>query len=425
MKLLNRSILYISIPMLIIIGAWAIVFYYNMLKEIKDSIDEGLENYKRYVIYKAQRDSSILQHATFDESFYAIREIPLEQAIHNRDTYIDTLILMQDADDLKPEPEPVRMLTTAFHCDNHYYELRIINPMLEEGDLISHLFWDTVVLYILLLLSIILISNYALQRLWKPFYYFLAQLKQYRLGSNKPLPHVKTTTSEFQDLQTAVQTLLKHNLQVYEQQKQFIGNASHELQTPLAIASGKLELLLDNPELSSEQSVAIAEIIEVVQRMKRLNKSLLLLSRIENKQFIDEDTVSINEILEKARQDLGTIAEFKDVSFILREEASLTVSMNKSLADILVYNLLRNAVFHNQKHGKIVINLKPDTLSIANTGDPNPLHSDEIFYRFRKSSQGSEGTGLGLAIVKAITDLYGFRIKYENVDGMHAFEVVF
>src|SRR5699024_9297427 len=144
---------------------------------------------------------------------------------------------------------------------------------------------------------------------------------------------------------------------------------------------------------------------------------LLLLSRIENKQFIDEDTVSINEILEKARQDLGTIAEFKDVSFILREEASLTVSMNKSLADILVYNLLLNAVFHNQKHGKIVINLKPDTLSIANTGDPNPLHSDEIFYRFRKSSQGSEGTGLGLAIVKAITDLYGFRIKYENVDG--------
>src|SRR5690606_9283637 len=108
-----------------------------------------------------------------------------------------------------------------------------------------------------------------------------------RVGNSKNFPEVKTDTAEFTDLQNAVNILLQHNIETYEQQKQFIGNASHELQTPLAIATNKLELLIEKGNLQNEQAESIAEIMSIVERLVRLNKSLLLLTKIENKQFLD------------------------------------------------------------------------------------------------------------------------------------------
>src|SRR5690606_7914167 len=176
-----------------------------------------------------------------------------------------------------PELEPVRMLTTAFENNGNYYELQIINSMVEEDDLIEELIYDAIWLYFLLIISLVVINNFVLQRLWKPFYSFLNQLKNYRIGSSKNFPEACTKTKEFTDLQNAVNILLQHNIETYEQQKQFIGNASHELQTPLAIATNKLELLIEKGNLQSEQAENIAEVMSMIERLVRLNKSLLLL----------------------------------------------------------------------------------------------------------------------------------------------------
>jgi two-component system sensor histidine kinase QseC len=257
MKLLNKSLIYLSVSLFFVIGLWSVVFYFNIFREIKESIDEGLGNYKRQIIYQTQKDSTILNKNTFDEGFFAIREIPRAEAAAIKDTYSDTMMLMQDEDDEAPEPEPVRLLKTAFESNGKYYELRVINSMVEEDDLVKELFREAIGLYLLLIVMIILINNYVLQRLWKPFYIFLNQLKNYRIGKN--LPNVKTETLEFIDLQKAVAILLKHNTETYEQQKQFIGNASHELQTPLAIATNKLELLIEKGNLQPGQAENIAE----------------------------------------------------------------------------------------------------------------------------------------------------------------------
>ncbi|AEV33465.1 signal transduction histidine kinase [Owenweeksia hongkongensis DSM 17368] len=425
MKLVNQSLKYLSISILLIVAVWASVFYINMLHEIKGSIDEGLENYKRLIILNTQKDSTILTKTYFDESFFTIKEIEKEHALSIKDRYIDTLIYMQDADDEELEAEPVRMLSTAFENNGRFYELKIANSMVEEDDLIKTLLWDIVWLYIILIASIILINNIVLKKLWKPFYNFLQQLKNYRLGNTPNLPHVQTKTKEFTDLQEAVNTLLERTIATYEQQKEFIGNASHELQTPLAIAINKLELLLEKGDLQDSQAESVAEVFQIIERLIRLNKSLLLLSKIDNKQFFDNQSISINELVQQNVSDLGEFADYKNIDISVSEKHQLTVHMDASLANIVVSNLLKNALFHNMEGGSVQIDLLEHLLKISNTGKAQSLDAKTIFNRFQKSDSETTGTGLGLAIVKAILDLQDFTLQYSFENNLHCFEINF
>lgn len=425
MKLLNQSIKHISISILVIIGIWGVVFFFNMIAEIKENVDDGLDNYKRQIIYKAQRDSTLLSRINFDESFYTIREINHEKALHFKDQYTDTLIYIQDIKDSVPKLDLTRMLTTTFKNNQKHYELKVINPMVEKEELIERLLWNMVWLYAVLIITIILINNMVLQRLWKPFYSLLQQLQQFRLGSRQNLPEVDTKTKEFKDLQKSVGLLLNHNIEIYEQQKEFIGNASHELQTPLAIAMNKLELLIEKEDLKENHIQDIADTMHIVERLIRLNKSLLLLSKIENKQFLDEQPVEIHQIIQQGIQDLNEAAEFKKVNILVKKQTEIVFNMDPSLAEILIYNLLRNAIFHNIPQGKVVINIDRNKLSICNTGNPTSLDKTQIFKRFYKFQPKKESTGLGLSIVKAVADLYKIDISYSYLKQNHCFTVKF
>ncbi|MGE0931362.1 sensor histidine kinase [Peijinzhouia sedimentorum] len=425
MKLHNQSLKYLSISILAIVTIWAAVFYVNMLGEIKSSIDEGLENYKRLIIQNAKMDSSILTKNYFDESFFSISSIEKQMAFAIKDRYQDTIIYMQDADDQAPEPEPVRMLTTAFEINGHYYMLKVANSMVEEDDLINELFWDVIWLYLILILGIVLTNNLVLKKLWRPFYHYLNQLKSYRLGSSEKLPEASSKTKEFTDLQVAVSTLLQHSITTFNLQKEFIGNASHELQTPLAMISNKLELLLENNDLSTKHAEKIAEIFLIVQRLIRLNKSLLLLSKIDNKQYFNQQQVSIDSIVHQVLHEIEDIATHNNIKISVSQASSLDVLIDPTLAHIVVSNLLKNAIVHNIENGTVEINFSIDSLSICNTGKDQGLDSQKAFLRFQKSGSETSGTGLGLAIVKAIVDLYEYPISYQYSNGIHCFTVRF
>lgn len=425
MKLLNQSIKYISVSILAIVTVWATAFYFNMLNEIKSSIDEGLENYKRIIIQNAQQDSTILTKNYFDESFFTIRKIDKQQALSTKDKYLDTILNMQDADDEEPETEPVRMLITAFELNKKYYELKVANSMVEEDDLIKEILYDIIWLYISLIISIVFINNLVLKKIWRPFYDFLNQLKEYRLGKSPMLPEVKTKTKEFTDLQNAVNTLLLHTIETYEQQKQFIGNASHELQTPLAIVTNKLELLIEDGNLQNKQAENIAEIMSIIERLVRLNKSLLLLTKIENKQFLDNQQILLNDIVQKNVSDLEEIATFKKVKIRVNENAKLSIQMDSSLANVIISNVLKNAIFNNVPDGDIFVEIAENIVKISNTSNSEKLDENLIFNRFYKPNNNSKGTGLGLAIVKAISDLYGFQVSYAYNNNVHTFEIAF
>ncbi|MCR9228447.1 MAG: HAMP domain-containing histidine kinase [Flavobacteriaceae bacterium] len=425
MKLLNKSITYLSLSILGIVTLWAVIFYVSMLQEIKSSIDEGLENYKRLIIQNADNDPSILTKNYFDESFFTIHPMDKGEALAFKDQYLDTIIDMQDADDETLEPEPVRMLVSAFESNGKFYRLKVANSMVEEDDLINELLWDVVWLYIVLIIGVLVINNIVLKKLWHPFYSLLEQLKSFRLGTSHKLVRTNSTVKEFMDLQKSMNHLLQENINAFERQKEFVGNASHELQTPLAIMTNKLELLLENVALNDKEAENLTEIYQIVQRLIRLNNSLLLLTKIENKQFFENGLVSINETVHQSVEDLEDMAAFRKIKITVSESSLLETNMDIALANILIGNLVKNAIHHTTATGNINIHITASKLQVQNTAVDGPLADGLIFSRFYGSRKETGRSGLGLSIVKAIADLYGFRVQYGFDDVMHSFEIFF
>lgn len=421
MKLLNRSLIYLSFAFFFIIGIWSVIFYINLKDEIRDSIDDGLENNKLLLIQKAKTDSTLLRQTEFGGYNFEIHPISKEKALGVKEVYKDTLMYRLNEDDL----EPVRILHSAFQHENNFYSIKVISSLVEEDDLLEDSFWSVVWLFLILVGSIIIINNVILRKVWNPFYDILDRLKTYRLDKDKTSIDIPTKTTEFLELQKASNALIRHSQEAYSSQKQFTENASHELQTPLAIIINKLELLLESENLKDEDAQTIAEVINRVERLTQLNKSLLLLAKIENKQFPNQSLLSINELGRESIANLEDFAEYKEIQISIEEEENLNVTIDPSLASILVSNLVKNAIFHNRKGGEINLKFSKDKFEICNSGDNLPLLEENIFIRFQKNTSKSQGTGLGLAVCKAICDFYGLGISYEFKENNHCFTVNF
>ena len=420
MRLHNYTVLYLSGAMLLVLSIWAAIFYVNMLDEIHDSIDDGLENTKLLVIRKTIEDSTILHKDNFFESNYRIREIKPHESVNYTDAYSDTTIYTENEKDF----EPFRMLTTAFKASNDkYYKLRIISSMVEEDDLIEDLLYSLVALYLVLVVSMVLVNNFLLKKIWRPFYHTIEKLRGYKISDQDDINFKPTRVEEFKLLQKSLEDLIQTNREAFNAQKQFIENASHELQTPLAIGINKLELMAEKSDFSGEQLQKISEVIDSLERLTRLNKSLLLLSKIENRQFPETEKMDMNALVKKLAGEFEELADFKSVDIHIEENFELNISINKSLSEILVTNLLKNAIFHNQENGKVNVILNSNSLTVENSGG-EILDSEKIFGRFYKSSQQTQSTGLGLAIVQSIIEMYGFTIRYE-FNGMHRFTIGF
>ncbi len=420
MKLLNYTGAYFAGVLLIIITIWAAAFYYAMLGEIYDSIDDGLDNQKGLIIQKAATDTGLLNKTDFEEGDYAIREIPISGASNFRDTYIDTMMYMEN----EKSDEPVRLLKTIFLQQGKYYELRVATSMVEEDDLIKNLFYSILWLYVGLVLTIIIFNNFLLKRIWRPFYHLLRQVKKFQLDKPEPFHIPPTRVDEFKLLNEAVQRLLQKNIDTYRSQKQFIENASHELQTPLAISINKLETLAENNQLPEDQLRLLASAIDHLERLGRLNKSLVLLSKIENKQFTQEEPVAINPLVNQIVSDFSDQSDFKNIQVKIIEKESCIQKMNADLAAILFTNIIKNSIVHNKPGGFVNIILRQQSVQVENSGTDTALDKEAIFGRFHSGQPSHSSTGLGLAIAKAIADLYNFKISYE-FEGKHTITLTF
>jgi len=418
MNLLNHTLKYLAFALFGIISVWAVIFYVNMLDEVYDSLDDGLDNYKLLIIEKTQKDSSTLTRTEFAEGNYEIREIPEKSALKVKDVHKDTLMYMQYEKDL----EPVRILTTAFKRQDRYYELKVISSMVEEDDLIEDLVYSLVWLYVALLASILIVNNLLLKKVWQPFYTLLDQLKKFRLGKNQAIKPVESNVKEFKVLNDSVISLVDHTLETFNSQKTFIENASHEIQTPIAISINRLELLAEKNELNDSGLETVGQVIQTLERLSRLNKSLLLLSKIENRQFEETEKININQIVRELTEEFADFAEYKDITITISEKRQLNAMMQKDLASVMLSNLIKNAIVHNHVTGTVAIEIGEQYLKISNSGSNVALDEKKIFRRFHKGAEDKNNTGLGLAIVKAVAERYGFKIEY-SFDGRHCFEI--
>ncbi|WP_312820728.1 sensor histidine kinase, partial [Kaistella carnis] len=308
MKLLNYTSTYFSVMLLGLLSIWAVVFYYAMFNEIYDSIDDGLEHRKMVLIARANEDLSLLDKPQYDEYLFTIKHVDHNDYRGFKDTYKDSVMYMVNEKD----HEPVRLLESVFKKNDDYYKISIVTSMVEEDDQINNLLKYTLILYAALVLSILLLNNLFLRKVWQPFYRILDQLKVYQLEKNEPILYTATNIEEFSLLNKSIEKLLNRTQQSYSNQKQFIENASHELQTPLAIAINKLELLFEDETLTETQAEQLQQTLENLERLTRLNRSLLLISKIENDQFQMREEVHLQVVIEKNISDFSEMLHHKN-----------------------------------------------------------------------------------------------------------------
>lgn len=422
MKLVNYTVRNLIVPMLIVFTVWGCVFCLLLLNEVKDETDNTLLNYKEFIIQSTVSDSTFPNENIDILTSYHIREVPAEEADLDMVEFYDSSVYVE----FDEEQAPVRALRTYFRTkDNRYHELVIEISTLGQDEMITTSIWGMIVLYILMIGCIMAVMQRGFKKCFRPLYNLLDWLKNFNVGkTNTPLDN-PTGIDEFKILNEAAQESADRSINLYNRQKEFVGNAAHELQTPLAICMNKLELLNENPDCTEDLLQEMAGLHRTLSGIIRLNKSLLLLSRIENRQFPDAREICFNRLVSSMTDELNDIYENKNLQVRIDGQATLIHSMNESLAATLTINFLKNAYIHNVNGGRIEITIRSKQLTIANTGSDNPLDINRLFARFARQSDHKESTGLGLAIAKSIAALYSIRIDYNYEDGMHIFVLIF
>ncbi|MFD2969765.1 sensor histidine kinase [Sphingobacterium bambusae] len=420
-SLKNYTLRYLSLAFFLIISVWAALFYAYILDEVYDNVDDGLKNQKIEILRELYKFPELLETSEFGISQFRILPVK-DMDDFSEENKLSSVFFYMPYDD---EQEPYRVLSTGFYAANKKpYHLEIRTSTVEEDDLIYDLTTALIVLYIVLVLGMYLINEVVLRKAWKPFTTILANLNHYRFGQKASLKSIRTNVVEFNKLDEEIRRMWNRNEEVFEEQKRFIENAAHELQTPLAITINKLELLMEDETLSEAQLTQIEESKSSLRRMVNLNKALLMMSRIENKQYAHVEPVNFNLLTNQLIEDLTDLFAFKEIELERLEQGVFVAEMNPDLAHILVSNLLRNAVRHNNITGKISVSFQPQQLVIANTGPKEALDAERLFLRFYKGAQEGQSNGLGLAIVKSIIDSSpNIQLEYVYSAGQHIFIV--
>lgn len=420
MKLFHLVLWRISLALIVVLTVWAGFFYMAVVEEVNDEVDDTLEDYSEGLIIRALSGEDMPTASNGSNNQYYLYEVSESYAAsHPQITYRDEMVFITE----KSETEPARVLITIFRTeDERYMELVVYTPTIEKLDLLRAILGWIIFLYVLLLLIILSINIWVFRKNMKPLYVLLKWLDSSQLGKkNEPLENT-TKITEFRKLNAATMAFAERGEKLFEQQKTFIGNASHEMQTPLAICRNRLEMLMEDETLTEHQLNELIKTHQTLENLTRMNRSLLLLCKIENGQFADTRSVCLNDILTHYLDDYKEVYAYRNITVTVTTDSSFCVEMNDSLVSVLVTNLLKNSFVHNIDGGFIYIKITANTFEISNTGE-KPLDRERIFERFYQGQKKEGSTGLGLALVDSICKANHLTIDYTYVQNRHIFTI--
>ncbi|MFR9627800.1 MAG: HAMP domain-containing sensor histidine kinase [Rikenellaceae bacterium] len=422
MRFINNIMLRVVLSLSIVLGVWAVVFYYTIVDEVNDETDDVLEDYATMIIQDFLSGEPMPSNDNGSNNRYYLRAVPPDSLsiVKGNEGFVNENIYIK----YKGEDEPARVLRQVFRdAEDYYFEVTVITPTIDSGDLINAIWRLLVLLSLLLLLVLLLINTLAIRDGLKPLDRFMTWLNKSNVESCI-IPTVESSNiREIKELTAAVERFAERGRRAFDEQKEFISNASHELQTPIAICQSRLELLYETP-LSEQQMDDVAGCLSTLSRLSRLNKSLLMLSKIENGGF-ESTQVNINDLVAGNVEVLEELYQHRNISLTIESQALCTINCNRDLASTMVLNLLKNSYLHNVDGGEILIDIERNTLRIANSGEGNGLDHKKIFNRFYQGGSKSGSSGLGLSIVHSICKLYEFNITYTFADDRHIFEIKF
>ncbi|WP_339878191.1 HAMP domain-containing sensor histidine kinase [uncultured Algoriphagus sp.] len=336
----------------------------------------------------------------------------------------DSIYEVTKYNEYESEWDRFRGLQTVIYIDKKPYLLNIETNVEEAYETIFAIGLVTVLLYGILVFGFIRLNRKISQSVWKPFENTLATLKSFDLSTGKEVTFEPTDIEEFESLNRTIAKLISENVSVYNQQKAFVANSSHELQTPIALLKSKLEMLFQNERLSVDQSELVNAIQIPLARLTRVNKNLLLLARIDTSNFSDVSEIDFEEKVEKSQELLQDYIAEKKLHLQKNARGECIFQCSKFLAETLVNNLLSNAIRHTSENGKVSIEWDESGFSFRNSGK-EALNRDLLFKRFSISTTETTNSGLGLAIVKEICKQNRWEIRYDFLDHFHIFSVRF
>lgn len=407
MKLLartNRYYIFFSIvTYAFVAGSFYLVVEYLIYKEVDQRLEVERKDFEHFV----------KTHGYWDESCYFVEDkINLEPVALDASvtpSFRDTLMINRYSNEFVPFRE-YRFFNSF---GQQAYVVSIRKSLIESNELLQFI---TVVMLVALSVGLLLLYWFQTRiskTLWQPFYDTLSKAKSFDVNEGQGLTLPPEDIHEFTELNSSLTKMTSKIADDYRNLKEFTENASHEIQTPLALINSRVEELIQAKNMSDENMRWIQDIHESTMRLSRLNQALLLLTRIENRQFHDKESLNLSAIVDTKLAELDEIFTHKGITVTHRVEVPFIVDIHPALADVLITNLLNNAVKHNLPvNGRLSILSQSSQLTFANTGPALTVPPQELFERFRKQSATSGSLGLGLAIVKTICTVYDLDITY-------------
>lgn len=421
MKLVYKVILTFLVPLTLTLGVWGWFSYRTMARKVHADTDLILRDYSADIIMRILSGKELPERFNGAYNTYYIENISPEVAAESPAVeYGEAELYLRSQEDFASS----RVRSQIFQdSEGNYRKLTVSLPTFEQDVLVGHVLMWTVLLFVVLLVSLVLIGVLLINYNMKPLYRLLDWIDGYEPG--KPCAGVPSDTDivEFRKLIAAVEDAVSRFETQYEERKIFIGNASHELQTPLAVCSNRIEMLLERPDINEEIANELVRIHRSLSGLVRLNKTMLLLSKIENGQFPQTADVDISSLAMESIQMYQEIYEHKNLSVEVDQVHAFMLWIDEQMASVLVNNLMKNAFVYSPEGGSVLVSFNASGFSVSNDGD-SPLDKDKVFRRFYQPLGRKEGaTGLGLALVSSVCVNNGLDISYDYRYGRHVFAV--
>ena len=405
---------HITYSVIIFILSGSIV-YFTLKNIVSEKQDEKLLWDKELIARKIKYEYPL---PIFDvEDFKS--KTPIKDTLYYKDT------LMYQVVNNVENYELYRQLTSIETLQGKTYRIITRSSLVRNQDFILGVTLSVGIIIFIMILTVYFVNSIVMRKVWLPFYHNLETLKNFSVENNRPIQLSESDIDEFQELNNSLSKLTSKINSDFNNLKEFTENASHEMQTPLAIMQSKSELLLQSENLENDQISQIRVIYQAVQRLSKLNKTLLLLSKIENRQFKDVELIQVNQVIEKHLEIFEDFIESKNLKVDMKSTLEVELEANPLLFDMIISNLISNAIKHNIEGGHIEILTTNLFVSVSNSGIPPKIDSEALFERFKKESTASNSFGLGLAIVKKICDNNKWKITHSYTEDQHNISIYF
>lgn len=416
LSIINRRYLVSSVVLLTI----CCVFLFFMIGYVIHSdMDENMADEQQQIALAFQLNGELPEAQNLKSVRIEVSEIAVAYEMEPR--IVDTLIFNTFEDEYIPH----RQLSFVISNGHKHYVIRLSHSKLESDDLLVSLLIFTIIFMSALIAVIYFFNRSISKKIWQSFNDTLQKLRAFDLTGKNQISFSHSLITEFEELNQSLSRMTEKINSDYSRLKEFTENASHEIQTPLSIIRGKIEMLIQSEDVSEEHMNSIQKINEAVSRLSKLNNALLTLAKIENHQFTNAEEIHLASFIRNKLSLLDEIIQQKKLKVSIEADANFHIKINPSLADLLFDNLIGNAIRHNHESGFISISILPNQFIISNSGEPLKVPAEKLFDRFVKNDLSSDSLGLGLAMVKQICMSYSFAVEFSSHQNIHKITISF